>query len=201
MIKYSLVIIGIIVTILILYSIYMILYRINKNRRKELVYFLIGEDEMGLIYKVFLPATVDSDVIKRTLKVVVNGKESLVELPGDCKDTLLDPIVEGSNVALSLMDTDDAGNDSGWSEALVFSAVDTIVPSTPGMLSVKVTAEVADSAPSPEPEPAPVTPEPPVVEVVDEVPAPAPEPDPTPAPVVEADAVVTPVEPPAPPTE
>lgn len=154
---------------------------------------------MGLIYKVFLPATVDSDVVKRTLKVVVDGKESLVELPGDCKDTLLDPITEGSNVALSLKDTDDAGNDSGWSEALVFSAVDTIIPATPGMISVKVTAEVADPVPTPEPEPAPVTPEPPVVEVVDEVPAPAPEPEPTPEPapipVVEADAVVTPVDP------
>ena len=120
---------------------------------------------MGLVYKVFLPSS-DSDVVSRTLKLVVDNSEKLLSVSPTVNSYELPPIKEGSSVSLSIQDIDDAGNKSDWSDSLYFTAIDTIIPSTPGKASVKLVAEVADTV-----APAPVTPEPPPT------PPPAPEPE------------------------
>lgn len=140
------------------------------SKKGKLEYKLIEENEMGLVYNVFLPANETPDVVKRTLKVSVDGVDKLVEVEPSVSLVTLDPIKDNSSVVLTLQDTDDAGNVSEWSEPLSFTALDTIVPSAPGKISVKLISEVADPAPAPEPAP-----------------------EPAPAPVVEGDAVVAPV--------
>lgn len=122
---------------------------------------------MGLVYSAYLPAVSDPDVVKRTVKLVVDNLETNLSVSPTVDKYTLPPIKEGSVVEISVQDEDDAGNKSGWSDTLSFTAIDTIVPSTPGKVSVKLVAEVADPVVAP-PEPPPVVvpppaPEPPVV--------------------------------------
>lgn len=134
--------------------------------------YLIKETSMGLIYEVQLPIVGSSDVVKRVLKVVVNGEETLKTLEPSDTVNRLSPVSEGSVVAISIKDVDDAGNESFWSDELSFTAKDTIPPATPGQVGVKLLFEVADSAPEPAPAPPPPPPAPePELEL--EIPAPA----------------------------
>jgi len=102
---------------------------------------------MGLVYNVFLPGFTDTDLVKRVIKLTINGVESTFTVAPDVKVYTLPPVKESSTVEISLQDVDDAGNSSDWSESLTFVAADTIIPSTPGKVSVKLTAEVADPVP------------------------------------------------------
>lgn len=102
---------------------------------------------MGLVYRVFVPATLDSDVVKRTLDV--NG--NAIDVPVNATYIDLPPVLDGSIVTVKLQDTDDAGNSSEWSSPLVFTARDTLIPATPQGLTTKLVAEVPDEiAPAPE---------------------------------------------------
>ena len=125
---------------------------------------------MGLVYRLFLPGAVDSDVVNRKISIKVNDSLSVLDISPTLGNYDLPPVADNSVVEISIKDIDDAGNESGWSDPLKFTALDTIVPGTPQGLAVKLVAEVADKAPEP--------PEAPVEE---------------PQAVVEAEAVVEPV--------
>lgn len=125
---------------------------------------------MGLVYRLFLPSAVDSDVVNRKISIKVNDSKLELEISPTLGSYDLPPVADNSVVEISIKDIDDAGNESGWSDPLKFTALDTIVPGTPQGLGVKLVAEVADKAPEP---PAPPVEEPPAV--------------------VEAEAVVEPV--------
>lgn len=140
---------------------------------KEVSIKLVKETDMGLIYEVQLPIVVSSDVVKRVLKVVVDGEETLKTLEKSDTVNRLAAVKEGASVSISLKDVDDAGNESGWSDTLSFIAKDTLPPVTPGKVGAKLVLEVDDVIAEPAPAPAP-----PVVE-------PEPEPPVEVAPVVE----------------
>lgn len=136
---------------------------------------------MGLIYEVRLPVINDSDVIFRTLKVDVDGVETIKKLYSSDTVTRLNPVKEGAKVTISVQDVDDAGNASEWSDPLSFTAKDTIPPHKPGLLSASLIDEIADD-PAVVVPPTPPAPEPPVVHdepVVVPVVEPEPEPAPT----------------------
>ena len=101
---------------------------------------------MGLIYEVGLASSVSPDVVKRVLKVVVDGSETLHEVVPTSDKYLLDPVKEGANVTVALKDVDDAGNSSEWA-SVSFVAKDTLPPETPGAPKVTLVEEVADPAP------------------------------------------------------
>lgn len=102
------------------------------------------ENEMGLVYNAFLPEVVDVDVVKKTVKVVVDGDVKLIDVAKDIFVVELPPVKDNANVSVSVAHVDDAGNVSDFGQELVFVATDTIVPATPGLVSVKLIAEVAD---------------------------------------------------------
>ncbi len=101
---------------------------------------------MGLIYEVGLASSVSPDVVKRVLKVVVDGTETLHEVVPTSDKYLLDPVKEGANVTVALKDVDDAGNSSEWA-SVSFVAKDTLPPETPGVPTVVLVEEIADPAP------------------------------------------------------
>lgn len=136
---------------------------------------LIRESKMGLVYKVFMPEVVDADLVKRILKVSVDGVDSFVDVPVNVDSVDLSPVADNAAVSLTVAGVDDAGNQGDWSDPYDFVAVDTIFPVKPGLVSVKLIAEVADPVVEPPVDEVPVE-EPPVEEVpveeppVDEVP-------------------------------
>lgn len=125
---------------------------------------------MGLVYRLFLSPSEASDVVKRVVSLKVDDNSSLLDINPNSTSYDLPPVKDNSLVEISVKDVDDAGNESGWSDPLKFTALDTIVPGTPQGLAVKLVAEVADT---------PATPP-----VIEEEP---------PTEVVEADAVVAPL--------
>ena len=98
---------------------------------------------MGLIYEIGLASSVSTDVVKRVLKVTVDGKESEVEVAAGTEKVLLDPVKYGADVTVALKDVDDAGNSSEWA-TVSFVAKDTLPPSTPGAPTVTLVQEVED---------------------------------------------------------
>lgn len=107
---------------------------------------------MGLVYNAFLPEVLDGDVVKKTVKVVVDGDVKLIDVATDVFTVELPPVKDNANVSVSVAYTDDAGNMSDFGQELTFVALDTIVPATPGLVSVKLVAEVADPVVEPETE-------------------------------------------------
>jgi hypothetical protein len=130
---------------LLLLILLIILRKVSKKRR-QLQYKLIEENTMGLIYEVGLASSVSPDVVKRVLKVVVDGTETLHEVVPTSDKYLLDPVKEGANVTVALKDVDDAGNSSEWA-SVSFVAKDTLPPETPGVPTVVLVEEIADPAP------------------------------------------------------
>lgn len=127
---------------------------------------------MGLVYRVFIPAPIDSDVVSRVLEYTFDGNSNTLDVNTVSAFVDLPPAKDNTNISVRLKDVDDAGNESDWSAPLVFTAKDTIVPRAPSGLATKLVAEVPDApAPAPKPEPVPEPePEPdvtPVVEVVE----------------------------------
>ena len=99
---------------------------------------------MGLVYKAFLQPPVDTDVVKRELDLNVNGASQIISLEGSAVEAVLPAVPDNAVVQLRIRDTDDAGNISEWSDTREFVAVDTIIPTKPGEINVKLVAEVAD---------------------------------------------------------
>lgn len=122
------------------------------------------ETHMGLVYNAILPEVLDSDVVKKTVKVVVDGDVKLIDVAKDVFTVELPPVKDNAVVSVSVAHVDDAGNASDFGQELTFTAVDTIIPAVPGLVSVKLIAEVAD----PEVVVDPVVTEDPVVEPVAE---------------------------------
>ena len=96
---------------------------------------------MALVYTVSAGSAVDADVTGRQLTVVVNGEVlSVVELAGSATDLGEVKVEQNSNVTLSLVDVDDAGNRS-QPAVLDFVATDTIPPAQPGSFGVTLARE------------------------------------------------------------
>lgn len=93
-----------------------------------------------LTYKLTAAPVVDSDVVTRELRLVVNDAEPVVrEFSASETDLGTVDVPQGANVVLQLVDVDDAGNRS--EPAVVeFVAADTLPPSQPG-LGVELVAE------------------------------------------------------------
>lgn len=97
----------------------------------------LGESENMLVYGVVLPAPGAPDVVKRTLKITINGeaKDDVDAIGAEIKAN------DGDKVSLVLVDTDDAGNVSLPSAPFEFTAVDTIAPPAPGAVGVTLLRE------------------------------------------------------------
>lgn len=105
-----------------------------------------GRDFMKdlLTYQVTVAAPVDADVVTRQLTVTVDGvSEGTRAFEGAATDLGTLEVLQDSNVVLTLVDVDDAGN---LSEPAVvnFVATDTLPPSAPGAFSVTLVSERAN---------------------------------------------------------
>lgn len=102
---------------------------------------LIGMESEMLIYSVTAGPPVDSDVASRRLTVTVNGEvASAVDHPASTTAFGEISVPQDASVVVSLIDVDDAGNESQPS-FFEFSAKDTIPPSQPGSLGVTLVRE------------------------------------------------------------
>jgi len=114
------------------------------SHRRPLVWVRLSFMEptsMALVYSVSAGPAVDADVTGRQLTVVVNGEVlSIVELAGSATDLGEVKVEQNSNVTLSLVDLDDAGNRS-QPAVLDFVATDTIPPAQPGSFGVTLARE------------------------------------------------------------
>jgi hypothetical protein len=114
------------------------------SHRKPLVWVRLSFMEptsMALVYTVSAGPAVDADVTGRQLTVVVNGEVlSTIELAGSATDLGEIKVEQNANVALSLVDIDDAGNRS-QAAVLDFVATDTIPPAQPGLFGVTLARE------------------------------------------------------------
>ena len=114
------------------------------SHRKPLFWVRLSFQEptsMALVYTVSAGPAVDADVTGRQLTVVVNGEVlSVVELAGSATDLGEVKVEQNSNVTLSLVDVDDAGNRS-QPAVLDFVATDTIPPAQPGSFGVTLARE------------------------------------------------------------
>lgn len=99
---------------------------------------------MALVYGVTVGPTVDHDVVARRLSITIDGVQvDVADWPADSTSLGEVTVPQGSNVVLTLVDVDDAGNAS--EPAVVeFTAVDTIPPAKPGEFGVSVLREIAD---------------------------------------------------------
>jgi len=100
-----------------------------------------NEERDMLIFDVVLPAVTVSDVVSRELTVAVEGQvPETRSLAGTIDVAVGFKAPQDTNVVLTLVDVDDAGNRS---EARVQTVVlaDTIAPPLPGELGVNVTGE------------------------------------------------------------
>ena len=102
---------------------------------------LIGMESEMLVYSVTAGPAVDSDVASRRLVVTVNGDvQSTAEHAADTTSFGEIAVPQDANVVVSLVDIDDAGNESQPS-FFEFVAKDTIPPSQPGALGVTLVRE------------------------------------------------------------
>lgn len=102
---------------------------------------VLREEEEMLFFTLALPPAGASDVVKRTLVVKVGGgDEQTISLSGT--DVVTEELSGNDNDAVvgTLVDTDDAGNDSPARE-FSFVLTDTIAPPQPGELGITVVRE------------------------------------------------------------
>jgi hypothetical protein len=98
-----------------------------------------------LTYSVSVAAPVDADVVSRELIVTVDGvNQDTVEFSGTATDLGNIDVPEGASVQLSLVDVDDAGNES-VPATVDFVAADTLAPGQPGAFNVSLVAERSES--------------------------------------------------------
>lgn len=97
----------------------------------------------NLKYSVSVAAPVDIDVVKRVLTVTVDSVDNApVEFDGAATDLGAIVVPQDSNVKLTLVDVDDAGNQSEPA-TFEFTATDTLSPQQPGALGVTLVSEEA----------------------------------------------------------
>lgn len=107
----------------------------------ELSVVVVSEVD-GMKFEIRLPALSEGhDVVKRHLSVAIAGAEpaTVVASPGDAAVGGFSG-ADNAEVALSLVDEDDAGNMSE-PRLLTVTLVDTIAPPQPGEMAVVVTGE------------------------------------------------------------
>ena len=98
-----------------------------------------------LTYSISVAAPVDADVVSRELFVTVDGvSKDKVEFSGSATDLGTVDVPEGASVQLSLVDVDDAGNES-VPASVDFVAADTLAPGQPGAFNVSLVAERSES--------------------------------------------------------
>jgi|LakMenE01Jun11ns_1017448.scaffolds.fasta_scaffold9833791_2 hypothetical protein len=96
---------------------------------------------MALVYSVTAAPVVDSDVFARRLVVTVNGENvSSTDHPAEVTSFGEVAVPQDSQVVLTLVDIDDAGNSSEPS-VVEFTATDTIAPAKPGSFGVTLVRE------------------------------------------------------------
>lgn len=96
---------------------------------------------MALVYSVTAGPAVDADVVRRRLSVTVNGETTSTEWEASATALGEVTVPQDSNVVLTLVDTDDAGNVS-QPAVVEFVATDTIPPAKPGEFGVALVREV-----------------------------------------------------------
>jgi hypothetical protein len=102
---------------------------------------LIGMESGMLVYSVTAGPAVDSDVTSRRLTVTINGEvSSTVDHPAETTSFGEVAAPQDASVVISLVDIDDAGNESQPS-FYEFVAKDTIAPAQPGSLGVTLVRE------------------------------------------------------------
>lgn len=127
---------------------------INPSQPIFLSYKLLKRrNDMALVYSLSCEAPVDIDVVERRLTVVTNGKVGPAAVfPKDTVDFGEFTFMQDEEVIFSLVDVDDAGNQSPPA-TLEFVATDTLPPAIPGGFSVSLLREVADPVPEVTPSP------------------------------------------------
>lgn len=113
--------------------------------RKPVLFVRLKTQEpstMALVYAVTAGAPVDADVVSRELTVVVGGSQvSQTTYTGSTTDLGEVTVEQDSEVTLSLVDIDDAGNRSEAAVYGPFMATDTIAPAQPGSFGVTLVRE------------------------------------------------------------
>jgi hypothetical protein len=99
-----------------------------------------------LSYKVSAGVPVDGDVVSRVVTVTVNGEsKGSTSYAGDSVELGVISVPQDSNVVLTLVDVDDAGN-SSEPATVTFVAVDTVAPTQPGFFGVTLVGETHEAA-------------------------------------------------------
>jgi len=98
-----------------------------------------------LVYEVNVAPSVDSDVVTRRLKIVVDGQDGgTIDTPGNTVRFGGLKFNDGANVEMFLTDIDDAGNESPPAVHR-FVAKDTIAPGIPGGFGVTLVEELVNT--------------------------------------------------------
>lgn len=99
-----------------------------------------------LTYTIVAAPASAQDVVARTLTVIVNNDEQAPKtVGGDVTDFGTITVPQDSTVVLTLVDTDDAGNESEPA-TVEFVAADTIPPAKPGAVTVTLVGETTDNS-------------------------------------------------------
>lgn len=141
--------------LLIAIGVYLLVVKKNVTEPLNFSYRYLhrGENKMALVYSLSCEAPVDIDVVERRLTVVTNGKVGPAAVfPKDTVDFGEFTFMQDEEVIFSLVDVDDAGNQSPPA-TLEFVATDTLPPAIPGGFSVSLLREVADPVPEVTPSP------------------------------------------------
>lgn len=128
--------------------------RLTRPPRPKLVTLIVSEKENGMLkFVLSLPQAGAADVVARKLVVKVGEAEAVAfELAADAFESQEFICADSTLVSGSLVDVDDAGNESPASE-FSFVIVDTIAPPQPGEVGVRVTGEFDAVEPEVQPEP------------------------------------------------
>ena len=112
---------------------------------------------MGLIYEIIFSAPGASDIAARELTTVVNSGTPSVSTFGPTVTTTQATYEVNDAVVLTLVDINSSGTRSDASQAVSFTALNTIKPPTPGIVSVTLVgpspAPAQDAQPAAEAQP------------------------------------------------
>jgi len=123
-------------------EIFRLLNIIVKPPKPDGISFLTSEKENGMLkFVLTLPQAGAADVVARKLTVKVGEADAVkFDLAADAVESEGFECEDNTEVTGSLVDVDDAGNESAASE-FSFVIVDTFPPPQPGEVGVKVTGE------------------------------------------------------------
>jgi hypothetical protein len=120
--------------------------RLTMSRRQPRLVVRFGRKEpssMALVYGVSAGAPVDHDVVTREFTVEHGEVTGTKTFDGTATDFGEIVVPQDSEVTLTLVDIDDAGNRSEPA-VVTFTALDTIPPAKPGEFGVTLLREVPD---------------------------------------------------------